>query len=146
MGAGVIERLLIDNSAWSRLTDRRVPVERLDEVAAAVESGRLHVCTPFVLEAGYSARGASDHEMLLAELRALPWAAMDDAVQQSAIAAQRELARAGHHRMPPVDLLIAAVADANGLGVLHYDHDFDVIAARTSLDFRSEWLVAPGSL
>lgn len=48
--------------------------------------------------------------------------------------------------MPPADLLIAAVADAHGLGVLHYDHDFDVIAARTSLDFRSEWLVAPGSL
>lgn len=79
-------------------------------------------------------------------LLALPWAAIDEGVERRALRSQQQLAQTGHHRMPPADLLIAAVADAHGLGVLHYDHDFDVIAAQTSLDFRSEWLVAPGSL
>ena len=142
----MIERLLLDNSAWARLTDRRVPTQRVDEVAAAVESRQLYVCAPFVLEAGYSARSAADHDYVVRTLLALPWAAINERVERNALRSQQQLAHTGHHRMPPAELLIAAVADAHGLGVLHYDHDFDVIAARTSLDFRSEWLVAPGSL
>jgi hypothetical protein len=32
------------------------------------------------------------------------------------------------------------------LGVLHYDHDYDVIADRTDLRFASVWLADPGTL
>ena len=60
--------------------------------------------------------------------------------------AQRQLARVGHHRLPPVDLLIAALADRYQLGVLHYDHDYDVLTERTDLRFDSAWLVPAGSL
>jgi hypothetical protein len=47
-------------------------------------------------------------------------------------------------RVPP--LLIAAVADRHGLGVLHYDDDYDLIAEKTDLGFESVWLAARGTL
>lgn len=115
-------------------------------MAEAAQSGRIVACLPFVLEAGYSARTAQDHRELLAELMALPWAAIDGTVEQRAIDAQRQLSRAGHHRVRPVDLLLAALADRHQFGILHYDRDYDVIAARTDLRYTSEWLATAGSL
>jgi predicted nucleic acid-binding protein len=146
MGAGVTGPVLLDNSAWARLGNPRLPPARRDEVAVAIESGRVVACFPFVLEAGYSARAAADHRDLMDELLALPWAAIDEAVERRAVDAQRQLARTGHHRMPPVDVLLAALAERHQLGILHYDRDYDLIAARTDLRFSSEWLAAAGSL
>jgi hypothetical protein len=42
------------------------------------------------------------------------------------------------------DLLVAAAAQDAGLGVLHYDAGFDVLA--TVLDFESRWIAPAGSL
>ncbi|MBJ7598608.1 MAG: hypothetical protein DLM67_11935 [Candidatus Nephthysia bennettiae] len=111
-----------------------------------MESGLVFASLPFLLEAGYSARNLQEHGELIDELLALPWAAIDQEVERRAIDAQGQLARAGHHRMPPVDVLLAALAERYELGVLHYDHDYDVLAARTDLDFSSVWLVQPSSL
>lgn len=141
-----MQSMLIDNSAWARLNDRRLPDAVAAEVADALEAGDLYACAPFVLEAGYSAQSSVEHRHLLDELLSLPWASVDTAVERAALEGQRELAAAGHHRLPPVDLLIAALAHVHGLGVLHYDKDFDVIAQRTSLRFASNWLVIAGSL
>lgn len=138
--------LLLDNSAWVRLGHAALPRKRAEEIADALESGRIGACLPFLLEAGYSARSAREHEGLLAELRALPQHRLDDATEQRALDAQAQLARAGDHRLPPVDLLIAALADRHGLGVLHYDHDYDLIAEKTDLAFDSVWLAARGTL
>jgi predicted nucleic acid-binding protein len=138
--------LLLDNSAWVRLGDAELPAERADEIADALESGRVAACSPFLLEAGYSARNAREHDQLLAELRALPQYHLDEAVEQRALEAQAQLARMGHHRLPPVDLLIAALADRHGLGILHYDHDYDLIAEKTDLSFHSVWLADRGTL
>ena len=77
---------------------------------------------------------------------ALPRFPVDHDVEQRALDAQRQLARVGHHRLPPVDLLVAAVADRHGLGVLHYDGDYDVLAEKTDLTFDSVWLAPRGSL
>jgi predicted nucleic acid-binding protein len=52
----------------------------------------------------------------------------------------------GHHRLAPLDIVIAACADEVGAGVLHYDRDYDILAARTTLDFNSEWVAPPRSL
>jgi hypothetical protein len=123
-----------------------LPPPRRAEIAAAIESNRIVTCLPFVLEAGYSARAAADHRELMDELLALPWAAIDEAVERRAIDAQRQLTRTGHHRLPPVDLLLAALAERHQLGILHYDRDYDLIAARTDLRFTSEWLAPAGSL
>ena len=45
---------------------------------------------------------------------------------------------------PLPDLLIAAAAEAAGLPVLHYDTDFDLVAAVTGQE--SRWVVEAGSV
>ena len=138
--------LLLDNSAWVRLADAALPAQRADEIADAVEAGRVAACLPFLLEAGYSARNAREHDQLLDELLALPRYHLDDASEQRALDAQAQLSRVGHHRLPPVDLLVAALADRYELGVLHYDHDYDLIGEKTDLTFDSVWLATRGTL
>ena len=140
------ETLLLDNSAWARLADAGLPADRLTELADAIEAGRIATCLPFLLEAGYSARSARDHQAVLGELLALPHFVIDSDVERSALDAQRQLARVGHHRLPPVDLLVAALAARYELGVLHYDHDYDLLAEKTDLEFDSVWLAPAGTL
>ncbi|HVS28350.1 MAG TPA: PIN domain-containing protein [Solirubrobacteraceae bacterium] len=138
--------LLLDDSAWARLDAPVLPQRRADEIASAIEQLRIATCLPFLLEAGYSARAARDRGELLDGLLALPMLHIDEDVERRAIDAQRQLARAGHHRLPPVDLILSAVADTHGLGVLHYDADYDILAAKTDLEFESVWLAPHGSL
>lgn len=142
----MIGDLLIDHSAWSRVAHPRLSRERAAEVSEAIAARRLAVCLPFLLEAGYSARGAAEHARLLDRLGTLPWWGIDASVERRVIDAQRQLARAGHHRLPPPGVMIAALADWHGLGVLHYDSDYDVIVERTDLRFDSVWLAQRGSL
>ena len=62
-----------------------------------------------------------------------------------AVAVQDLLAEKSQQRGAKIaDLLIAAAAEAAGLVVLHYDHDFDLIAQTTGQ--RTEWIVPAGSL
>jgi predicted nucleic acid-binding protein len=142
----VTETLLIDNSAWVRLGDAALPADRASEIADALEAGRIAACLPFMLEAGYSARSANEHDQLLTELLSLPQYHLDETAERRALEAQAQLARVGHHRLPPVDLLIAALADRHELGILHYDHDYDLIAEKTGLRFDSVWLADRGTL
>lgn len=136
---------LIDNSAWARMWHPGLPADRRDEVATAIIERRVHACLPFLLEAGYSARGPDDHAEVMRTLRSLPYASIDEPVEESALQLQADLAQCGHHRMPPVDLLIAAIAERHGLTVLHCDKDFDVIADRTSSVVSTEWLAPPAT-
>lgn len=138
--------LLLDNSAWARLSHPRLGDERAEEVAQLLEAGEVAVCLPFLLEAGYSARSAADHEQLIADLSELARVEITADVTRLALDAQSQLARVGHHRVPPSDLVIAACAHVGADGVLHYDRDYDVIAERTTLAFASEWLAPAGSL
>jgi predicted nucleic acid-binding protein len=143
---GLTGQLLIDNSAWSRLGNRSLPQDRAEEVADWARHDKLVVCLPFLLEAGYSARSGADHVARLDELRAMPDVGIDGLTENFALDAQRELARRGHHRMSPADIVIAALAARAGLGVLHYDSDFDVILEHTTLRFESTWLAPRGSM
>jgi hypothetical protein len=47
---------------------------------------------------------------------------------------QHELARRGQHRLPIPDLVISAAAQSAGLVVLHYDADFERLAAAGGAD------------
>lgn len=138
--------LLIDNSAWARLDSARLDAARGERVAAWMADLQLATCLPFLLEAGYSARSGADRAAMMADLAALPRIEIDAEIERAALDAQRELAEIGHHRLPPADVMIAACAHAAGMGVLHYDGDYDVLATRTSLQFESEWLTEPGQL
>jgi predicted nucleic acid-binding protein len=138
--------LVLDNSAWARLLRAEIPQERRETVAKWMEEKRLAVCLPFLLEAGFSARSATDHGKLMRRLEQMPRLHIDDAVERVALDAQYELAVVGHHRLSPNDLIIAACAHLAGGGVLHYDRDYDLILEHTRLRFESVWLVEPGAL
>jgi predicted nucleic acid-binding protein len=138
--------LLLDNSAWARLAQSSLEADRIDEIATALEDRRIAVCLPFLLEAGNSARNAAAHGDLIKELLALPWLGIDADVERRATDAQSQLARAGHHRLPPVDLIMAAVAERYDVGVLHYDGDYDILNRKTDLRFDSVWLAPRGTL
>lgn len=139
--------LLLDNSAWARLSSRRLSDARRAEIAELIEQGCVAVCAPFLLEAGWSARSAAHHGELLADLRQLPRLTIDSQIEDVALTAQSELARGGHHRTAsPSDLLIAACAHTNAAGILHYDRDYDVLLELTGLDFESHWLAPAGTL
>jgi predicted nucleic acid-binding protein len=69
---------------------------------------------------------------------------LTEAVFNRAIDVQGLLAGRGRHRLPIPDLIIAAAAESARMTVLHYDADFDAIAAVTGQDVK--WVVPRGSL
>jgi len=138
--------LLLDHSAWSRLIDDKVPEDREETILDWIGAERLATCLPFLLEAGYSARTGQEYRLNMGRVEQLPRVLIDQEVEKAAQNAQRELAKRGHHRLSPNDLIIAACAAAVNGGVLHYDRDYDLIREQTSLDFESIWLVEPGTL
>lgn len=137
-----IAEFFIDKSASARASIPDV-AERYEVLLAA---GQLAMCSIFELEMLYSARNGADFERLDADMRAsyelLPTDQEDfDRAKQ----VMGELAKSGRHRAVQIpDLLIAAVAERNGITVLHYDADFDLIAEITGQ--RTEWVLPRGSL
>ena len=134
---------LIDKSALARVAANSTVQ---DALVALDERGALATTAVIDLEIGYSSRNLAEFESVAADrkdlYRELP---LTPAAAQRARAVQRELVRQGHHRGPGVsDLLIAATAELFGAVVVHYDRDFDVIAALTRQ--RTEWIVPAGSV
>lgn len=138
--------LFLDHSAWSRLLADQAPPHRENEVLDWIEDGRLATCLPFLLEAGFSAQDAAEHSEGMERLERLSHFPIDETVEGAALQAQSDLARVGHHRLPPADLLTAACAHVAGGGVLHYDRDYDLILEHTHLSFESVWLAEPGTI
>ena len=123
-------RFLIDTSALARLMRPGSEAYGWDQAAAA---GLIAVCPITELEYFYSARSAADRARGIDDMRALfAWAPVDDRVYDRAWQVQGLLTEKGLHRgAGPVDLLIAATAELQGLTLLHRDHDFDCVAAVT---------------
>jgi predicted nucleic acid-binding protein len=142
----VSTRLLLDSSAWNRLKDPHLAQARAEQLTRAAVSGDLLVSLPFLLEVGFSARNATEHMDMVDSLLDLPRLVIDRGAEDRALEVQRDLAKTAQHRIPPSDLLVAVLADRHGVGVLHYDHHFDLLAEKTDLDFESIWLAEPGSL
>jgi len=105
--------------------------------------GSLASCHVVALEVLYSARNHADYERLRVAIGALPWLACDEGVLDRAMDVQRILARRGQHRLPLPDLIIAATAEQNDATVLHYDHDYDLIAEVTGQP--TQWIVERGT-
>jgi predicted nucleic acid-binding protein len=145
---GYGQELLLDNSVWARATDGRLIGSPREIFDAALAAGELWACPPALLEMRYSARGSDGFALTAVRLGALPQARLTADAAEAAVRAQGELAATSgvSHRAKPVDLLIAAIAADAGLGVLHHDHDYDTIAAHTSLSFASVWVAPRGSI
>lgn len=132
---------LIDTSAV-RLDDARV----MAVLAPRAARGLVGVCVITELEVGFSSQSLSDHHAVRAGLLydLLP-VLVPPAAEQIARDVQTALVARGQHRGVSVaDLLVAAVARAEGLVVLHYDADFDLIADVTGQP--TEWVVPRGTL
>lgn len=70
---------------------------------------------------------------------------MDQHVLDRAVEVQDALAARSAQRGAKIaDLLIAVAAESAGLVVLHYDHDFELIASVTGQDV--EWILPPGTV
>jgi len=117
-----------------------------DAWAQAIAERRIVTCSPIAMEVLYSARSLEDFEDIDDALTALRFVAMTDTAARSARAAMHTLAATAPraHRLPPMDYLVAALAEEAGVAVLHYDQHFDRLA--TVLSFDSVWLAPRGSL
>jgi predicted nucleic acid-binding protein len=133
---------LADTSVWARSGK-----PGLEWFAPAVEDGRIAVCDQVALEVLWSARDIADFRATEAGLLACPWFEVEPADWAEARRVFRELASRGalHHRQVKIpDLLIAAVAARHGLSLVHYDHDYDIIAGVTGQPTR--WAAPRGSV
>lgn len=131
---------LADKSALARFP---VPVVAA-RLRPLLEDGELATCAIVDLEVLYSSRNLADYEDILEERRSLDVAPITPEVMTAAVDLQHELAKRGQHRVPIPDLIISAAALLSGLVVLHYDSDFERIAAAGGA--RHEWVVPQGSV
>jgi predicted nucleic acid-binding protein len=138
----LIARYLIDTSAAARM--RHPEVSR--RLRPLIESGVVATTASLDAEALYSARGPAEYEQLWADRRAAyEYLPTDDEHWQTALGAQRALARNSQHRAVGVaDLLTAALAAAHQLIIIHYDADFETAA--TVLTFEHHWVLPRGSV
>lgn len=131
---------VVDTSVLTRL--HAEPVRAVVEPLAAV--GQLARAGISDLEVGFSARSAAEWDRLAAALDAFELVETKAAHVQRARQVQRLLASRHQRGRKVPDLLVAAAAEASGLGVLHYDADFDRIATVTGQ--LCEWVVPAGSV
>jgi predicted nucleic acid-binding protein len=136
---------LADTSAW--VWTRAIGGEKRTAFDEHVVDGQVATCDMVRLELLYSARNATEFTSLRTELDALPNCEIGVDQWRRALEVYERLAREGglHHRaVRHPHLLIAAAAEASGIPVLHYDEDYDRIAAITGQEVR--WLAPRGSL
>jgi predicted nucleic acid-binding protein len=134
-----VEAYLADTSAWHRSVQVR------ERWSALIEHEQIAICTPVALELLYSARSKTDYEITARNLERLPDLTLNAHGEALARRTQAKLATRAQHRGPtPVDLLIAAIAEAHDVVLLHYDRHFDAVARVTGQ--RAEWIAEAGSL
>jgi predicted nucleic acid-binding protein len=133
---------LIDTSAQAR--SRHATVRAV--IAGLIADRAAATCVTVDLEAAYSGRDLADVRGIASRRKelyvVLPVSA---AIADRARDVQVRMAARGHHRAAGViDLLTAAVAEHHGAVVLHYDADFEHIAATTGQPHK--WIVPRGTL
>lgn len=131
---------LLDTSVLTRLHELTVR----KAIEPRVQLGQLARAGISDLEIGFSARNAAEWDRLADAVEA--FAPLDTTAEHVRRAKQvQRLLAAKHQRGRKLpDLLVAAAAEADGLTVLHYDSDFDLIAAATGQS--CEWVVPAGSV
>jgi predicted nucleic acid-binding protein len=135
---------LADTSAWQ--LSRRRPDLRAWFTQKAVD-GLIGTCAMVSLELLQGVRNGREFDERRVEMDELPQFPIAPRELSRAMDVYRELAHQGgsHQRsVGHADLLIAAAAESAGVEVLHYDEDFDRIAAITGQP--TSWIVPRGSL
>ncbi len=131
---------LLDTSVLTRLREPAVR-EAIEPRARRGELARAGISD---LEIGFSARNAPEWDRLTDAVVAFELLETAAEHVRRARQTQRLLASRQQRGRKLPDLLVAAAAEARGFTVLHYDADFDLIAAATGQP--CEWVVPPGSV
>jgi predicted nucleic acid-binding protein len=135
---------LFDTGVWTWARDRRFP-ELAEWFNQAVASGLVLVCDLVLLELirlSPNERRAQEVAERLSSFESIP---MPGDLWKHARHLQLSLAGSGdHRRVPPSDLLLAAVAGHAGVELIHYDRDYVRIAAIS--DLKHQWFVPDGTL
>lgn len=130
---------LLDTSVLTRLRARSI-VQRIEQL----DGDGLARTSMTDLEIGFSARSAAEWDRLVAALATFRRIDVEAHHFDRAQQVQRRLVADGLRGRKVPDLLIAAVAEATSLIVLHYDADFDHIATVTGQP--TQWIVERGSI
>lgn len=135
-----VAQFLADTSALVRLPQQGV----FKRLSPLIEAGLVATCGVVELEIRRAARNSKEYDTVAAtRAAAYEWLPCNDDEWHRALEVQHELARRGRLRGVKLpDLLVAATAERNSVTVLHYDHDFDLIAEVTGQPV--EWIVARG--
>lgn len=127
-------------------------IKRIDEPSIRnryrklTEAGLVATCYVTDVEAGRSALSPRDwRSRMIDRAETFPWVTEPDDTLQRVWELHKALALRGQQRgvgLP--DLMIAVTAAFHDLTVLHYDHDFDLIAGVTGQSV--EWIVPRGTV
>jgi predicted nucleic acid-binding protein len=133
--------VLLDASAFWRLGSSQLDAERRREVADWIARGIVAASTLLLLET------RAGRDLPPADPGELPWLWVSERAERRAADLQQQL-RAAHQQLgvPPLEYLIAAIAEDHGASILHYDADFERLAAHTDLAATVEALAPLGSL
>jgi predicted nucleic acid-binding protein len=131
---------LLDTSVLTRL---RAPAVRAT-IEPKAQRGELARAGISDLEIGFSARNDAEWDRLADAVKVFELIETTAEHVHRARQVQRLLASRHQRGRKVPDLLVAAAAEAHGLTVLHYDADFDLIAAVTGQS--CEWVVPAGSI
>ncbi|SNY35063.1 PIN domain nuclease [Paractinoplanes atraurantiacus] len=141
--ATIPAKYLADTSALVRLLTNPAVSQAW---SSRVNAGLVATCTVTEIELLYTVRSMTERvrqKKLL--LDAFCWVVMPEKVFKEAEELQESLTLAGTHRSAgPVDLLTAVTARQHGLELLHYDADFERVAALTKQPHC--WLAKRGSI
>lgn len=135
---------LADTSAWVWSGHDELLRRRFDD---AIAGGDVATCDPVKLELLHGTRNTPEFSTVRTGLDLLRQCPVGPREWRRALDVYESLAHQGglhHRRVKHFDLLIAAAAESAGLGLLHYDADFETIAAVTGQPTR--WLAPRGSL
>jgi len=133
-------KFLVDTSVIKQLAQPTVR-HVVEPLATAGQLARARITD---LEVGYSARNELEWDRLVAALGVFALVESTEAHHRRALHVQRLLAQRSQRGRKIPDLLIAAAGEESGLTVLHYDADFDLIAAVTGQP--CQWVVPAGAI
>lgn len=133
--------MLLDASAFWRLSSPQLDPKRRDEVSERIARGVVAASTPLLLET------RAGRDLPAVDPGELPYLWISERAERRATELQHQLRTAHQHLgVPPLGYLIAAIAEDHGAAILHYDADFERLAANTDLAVAVEPLAPLGSL
>jgi predicted nucleic acid-binding protein len=133
---------LADTSALARMRHPAVAAV----LVPLTEAGLVGTCGVIEFELGWATRSGEEFDQLRADRDAgYEWLATHDEDWRRALQVQARLWSGGRMRAVGLpDLLVAAVAERERVTVLHYDGDYDLIAAVTGQP--TQWVVPRGTV